>query len=133
MRNRIITVIALAILAAGCGSGYQSNNQQSRTDGEVARPYGNTTVSQKITSVKGYSPTADDVSRYNNDIYAFLQANVPNFSRYSRAIVMIDGVEAESLSGVALSDVRLISVLDSSNAVILGTVAAGGAIVVQTK
>lgn len=133
MRNRIITVIALAILAAGCGTGYQSNNQQSRTDGEVARPYGNTTVSQKITSVKGYSPTADDVSRYNNDIYAFLQANVPNFSRYSRAIVMIDGVEAESLSGVALSDVRLISVLDSSNAVILGTVAAGGAIVVQTK
>ena len=132
MRNRIITVIALAILAAGCGTGYQSNNQ-SRTDGEVARPYGNTTVSQKITSVKGYSPTADDVSRYNNDIYAFLQPNVPNFSRYSRAIVMIDGVEAESLSGVALSDVRLISVLDSSNAVILGTVAAGGAIVVQTK
>ena len=133
MRNRIITVIALAILAAGCGTGYQSNNQQSRTDGEVARPYGNTTVSQRITSVKGYSPTADDVSRYNNDIYAFLQANVPNFSRYSRAIVMIDGVEAESLSGVALSDVRLISVLDSSTAVILGTVAAGGAIVVQTK
>ena len=133
MRNRIITVIALAILAAGCGTGYQSNNQQSRTDGEVARPYGNTTVSQKITSVKGYSPTADDVSRYNNDIYAFLQANVPNFSRYNRAIVMIDGVEADSLSGVALSDVRLISVLDSSNAVILGTVAAGGAIVVQTK
>ena len=132
MRNRIITVIALAILAAGCGTGYQSNNQ-SRTDGEVARPYGNTTVSPKITSGTGYSPTADDVSRYNNDIYAFLQANVPNFSRYSRAIVMIDGVEAESLSGVALSDVRLISVLDSSNAVILGTVAAGGAIVVQTK
>ena len=133
MRNRIITVIALAILAAGCGTGYQSNNQQSRTDGEVARPYGNTTVSQKITSVKGYSPTADDVSRYNNDIYAFLQANVPNFSRFSRALVMIDGVEAESISGVALSDVRLISVLDSSNAVILGTIAHGGAIVIQTK
>ncbi|MCR5326674.1 MAG: hypothetical protein K6E37_08025 [Bacteroidales bacterium] len=132
MRSRIITVIALAILAAGCGTGYQSNNQ-GRTDGEVAQPYGNTTVSNKITSIKGYSPTADDVSRYNNDIYAFLQANVPNFSRFSRALVMIDGVEAESISGVALSDVRLISVLDSSNAVILGTIAHGGAIVIQTK
>ena len=73
------------------------------------------------------------MSRYNNDIYTFLQANVPNFSRFSRALVVIDGVEAESISGVALSDVRLISVLDSSNAVILGTIAAGGAIVIQTK
>ena len=134
MKHNFLLLIAMAILSAGCGSSYQANNQQkSQQGGEVAQPYGNTTVSNKITSIKGYSPTADDVSRYNNDIYTFLQANVPNFSRFSRALVVIDGVEAESISGVALSDVRLISVLDSSNAVILGTIAAGGAIVIQTK
>lgn len=133
MLNRIIIIVALAVAATSCGSGYRANQNQGQQGAEIAQPYGNTTVSNKITSIKGYSPTADDVSRYNNDIYAFLQANVPNFSRFSRALVMIDGVEAESISGVALSDVRLISVLDSSNAVILGTIAHGGAIVIQTK
>lgn len=133
MLNRIIMIVAMAVAATSCGSGYRANQNQGQQGAEIAQPYGNTTVSNKITSIKGYSPTADDVSRYNNDIYAFLQANVPNFSRFSRALVMIDGVEAESISGVALSDVRLISVLDSSNAVILGTIAHGGAIVIQTK
>ena len=133
MRNKVIIIIALAVAATSCGSGYRANQNQGQQGTEIAQPYGNTNVSSKITSIKGYSPTEDDVSRYNNDIYAFLQANVPNFSRFSRALVMIDGVEAESISGVALSDVRLISVLDSSNAVILGTIAHGGAIVIQTK
>ena len=99
----------------------------------MAQPYGDTAASRKITSLKGYSPTADDVTRYKNDIGSFLSANVPNFSRYNKALIMIDDVKADSYKGLALSDVRLISVLDPSSAVILGTTAAGGAIVIKTK
>lgn len=130
--KRILIIASAALLLASCSSGYQVSRSQA-ADKEVARPYGDTAASRKITSLKGYSPTSDDVTRYKNDIGNFLSANVPNFSRYNKALIMIDDVKADSYTGLALSDVRLISVLDPSSAVILGTTAAGGAIVIKTK
>ena len=136
MRNRLLTIVALAaMLAAGCGPGYQANNQlkNTGTQAEAQAQAKNTAIAKKLSSVKGYGPTADDVSRYKNDTNAFLQDNVTDFSRFDKAIIMIDGAEAKSISGVKLSDIQLISVLDKDSAAILGTIPAGGAIVIKTK
>ena len=134
MRNRLLTIVALAaMLAAGCGPGYQANNQLKNTGTQAEAQAKNTAIAKKLSSVKGYGPTADDVSRYKNDTNAFLEDNVTDFSRFDKAIIMIDGAEAKSISGVKLSDIQLISVLDKDSAAILGTIPAGGAIVIKTK
>ena len=74
-----------------------------------------------------------DVVRYNNDITAFLKANVPNLDLNSKTLIMINDEKASSLKGVELKDVKLISVLDASNASILGSSTYKGAIIIKTK
>ena len=71
--------------------------------------------------------------RYNNDITAFLKANVPNLDLNSKTLIMINDEKASSLKGVELKDVKLISVLDASNASILGSSTYKGAIIIKTK
>ena len=138
MRNRILTIAALAtMLAAGCGPGSQLSNQQGKNaepaQAQAQTPAKNPAITKKLSSVKGYGPTSDDVSRYKNDTNAFLEDNVPDFKRFDNAIIMIDGAEAKNISDVRLSDIQLISVLDRESAAILSSLPAGGAIVIKTK
>jgi len=129
----IIVTLASVILLAGCSASYQAGQQTRSDDKEVTQPYGATTAARNITTVKGYQPTDDDVSRYKNNVKDFLEANVPNFSRFSKAMIVIDDVQADDLSEVALNDIRTISVLDGSSSVMLGTVAHDGVILIKTK
>ncbi len=82
---------------------------------------------------RGYQPTNDDVVHYNNDITVFLKANVPNLDLNSKTLIMINDDKASSLKGVELKDVKLISVLDASNASILGSSTYKGAIIIKRK
>lgn len=134
MKATVITLLSIVLLA-GCSSSYQAvqQNNASNNDTSVALPYGETTKARNITSIKGYQPTEDDVIRYKNDVQAFLEANVPNFSKYRDAIIVIDDLKADSVNQVSLNDIKLISVLDPSSTSVLGTAAAGGAIVIKTK
>lgn len=131
----IIVTLSSVILLAGCSASYQAQQQTGTKAGDVdvAQPYGDTTATKKITSLKGYQPTENDVIKFHNDVRSFLEAYVPNFSKYNKALIIIDDVQADSLIQVSLSEIKLISVLDSSSAVILGSTAAGGAIVIRTK
>ena len=131
----IIVTLASVILLAGCSASYQAGNQSNNqaSDQDVAIPYGTTTAKKNITTIKGYRPTQEDVTRYKNDIVAFLNASVPNFHRFNKAMILIDDVQADSLSEVSLDDVHLISVLDDTSAVMLGTVASYGVIIIRTK
>ena len=127
-----ILVLLMIIAAAGCSASYQAG-QQNNDSADVSHSSGASTASKKITSIKGYQPTENDVLRYNNDVTTFLKASVPDFDRFSQAKIMIDGTEAESLKDISLSKISSISVLDASSAVILGTNAKHGVIIIQTK
>ena len=128
---RLVILLLAALTLAACSSAYQAGQQKQSNDAEVAQPYGNTTVSKKITSLKGYQPTQDDVIRYKNSIREFLNANVPNLIKGAK--IIIDDVEEDSFDGVSLNSVKLISVLDSSSAAILGTRGGSQVILIQTK
>lgn len=119
----------VAAMLAGCST----QGQQSRADQTVEQAYGTTTQIRNITSAKGYAPTEEDVARYRNNIVDFLEASVPNFNRYRNAMIVVDDVPWDSLSGIALSDVARISVMDSAPAVALGSRAAYGAILIRLK
>lgn len=127
-----ILVLLMIIAAAGCSASYQVG-QQNNDSADVSHSSGASTASKKITSIKGYQPNENDVLRYNNDVTTFLKASVPDFDRFSQAKIMIDGTEAESLKDISLSKISSISVLDASSAVILGTNAKHGVIIIQTK
>ena len=133
----VIILLASAAMLCGCSTGYQARKQSGSTsqkpDSEIARPYGNTTKAKNITSLKGYQPTEDDVIRYNNDVRSFLEGSVPNFNKYKGAMIVIDDVKSESLNEVSLSEIRFISVLDSSTAPVLGSSAYYGAIIIKTR
>lgn len=86
-----------------------------------------------LPSARGYQPTNDDVVHNNNDITVFLKANVPNLDLNSKTLIMINDDKASSLKGVELKDVKLISVLDASNASILGSSTYKGAIIIKRK
>lgn len=111
-----------AMLQGSQGNSVSANTAQTSSD-----------TSRKVTSTRGYQPTNDDVVRYNNDITAFLKANVPNLDLNSKTLIMINDDKASSLKGVELKDVKLISVLDASNASILGSSTYKGAIIIKTK
>lgn len=128
-----ILVLFLMLAAAGCSASYQAGQQKNNDSADVSHSSGASTASKKITSIKGYQPTENDVLRYNNDVTTFLKASVPDFDRFSQAKIMIDGTEAESLKDISLSKISSISVLDASSAVILGTNAKHGVIIIQTK
>lgn len=127
----VFVLLITAIVLAGCSSSYNAGRQSVQK--EVAVPYGSTEAAKNITTAKGYQTTEEDAIKFGNDVYSFLQANVPGFSRYRAALILIDDVEADRLSDVALSDVRQISVLEGSAAVMYGTVAHDGVIIIKTK
>lgn len=127
--RELISILTVAAILAGCSA----QNQQSRQNQRIEQGYGTTSEARNITSAKGYQPTADDVSRYKNNLVDFLEANVPNFYKYRNAMIVVDDVPYDSLSGIALSDVARISVMDNAPAVTLGTSAAGGAILIRLK
>lgn len=124
-------LILLAVLAlTSCSALYQSGQG---TGSQSAQTSGSTAATGSITSVKGYRPTDEDVNRYKNSISAFLNANVPNFNRFQSAMILVNDVEVDNLDKVTLDKVHLISVLDSSSAVILGTSSRDGVIIIKTK
>lgn len=117
-------------MLTGCSAAFQSSQNNS---GSANTAQTGSDTSRKITSTKGYQPTNDDVVRYNNDVEAFLKANVPDYDRNGKTLIMINDEKASSLKGVALKDVKLISVLDASNASILGSSTYKGAVIIKTK
>ena len=80
----LLTVFALA----SCSASYQAGQQSRSGNNEVAQSDGATTAAKNITTIKGYKPTADDVSRYKNNVGEFLKENVPDFGRFSKARAM---------------------------------------------
>ncbi|MBO6169249.1 MAG: hypothetical protein J6O51_04675 [Bacteroidales bacterium] len=128
MRELVILLSALTLTA--CSAAFQSQSGQSNSTA-VAQSASET--SRSISSSKGYTPTQDDVTRFNNDIEAFLKAKAPNYNKFGKVLIMIDDKKAESFNAVPLSKVKNISVLDSSNAAILGSTDYGSAIIIKTK
>ena len=120
--SALTMVSCSAMLQGSQGNSGSANTAQTGSD-----------TSGKVTSTRGYQPTNDDVVRYNNDITAFLKANVPNLDLNSKTLIMINDEKASSLKGVELKYVKLISVLDASNASILGSSTYKGAIIIKTK
>ena len=120
--SALTLVSCSAMLQGSQGNSGSANTAQTGSD-----------TARKVTATRGYQPTNDDVVRYNNDITAFLKANVPNLDLNSKTLIMINDEKASSLKGVELKDVKLISVLDASNASILGSSTYKGAIIIKTK
>lgn len=127
--KKFIAIASVIMLLAGCSA----LGQQSVGQGNSASQEAGTTRTKSITSAKGYQPTQEDVLRYKNSVHDFLEANVPNFSRYGKALVIIDDVPSDNYFGVSLSEVRLISVLESTPSVVVGSEVHSGAIVIRTK
>ena len=130
MRRFLLLLSVLAL--TGCSASFQAQQGNSRGS-QVAQAANDTASHKTITSTKGYNPTSEDVTRYNNDVEAFLKANVPGFGKQGSVLIMVDDKKAESLKSVALSNVKNISVLDSSNAAILGSSDYKSAIIIKTK
>ena len=126
------------LLLSGCGSTY---NQPATTGGSLPATKSGTDVTSAtvnphkgITTAEGYTPTQEDISRYNNDLGDFLTANVKGFSTYRKAMILVNGKEADSYTGISLNKVKTVSVLDPATAVrTYGTRAGNGAIVITTK
>ena len=138
MKLGFITVIAAALLFSGCGILLGGSGQSSSTSSSASTS--GSTYSQKpssgtssIMSTGGYRPTSDDVSRYGNDVSAFLKAVVPNFNYYKDAAIVVNSKVVSSLSGVRLSDIKTISVLDKAPSLTTETKSTHGAIVITTK
>ena len=110
--SALTMVSCSAMLQGSQGNSGSANTAQTGSD-----------TSRKVTSTRGYQPTND----------AFLKANVPNLDLNSKTLIMINDEKASSLKGVELKDVKLISVLDASNASILGSSTYKGAIIIKTK
>lgn len=136
--KKILPLLSVLLLLSGCGSTY---NQPASNGGSLptTKSGGDVTATpvnrySEITTENGYSPTSEDISRYSNDLGKFLTSCVKGFSNYRKGLVVIDGKEADSFSGISLSRVKTVSVLEPKKAgPLYGTKAGYGAIVIKTK
>ena len=127
------TLILAALLAAGCGSTIPVTTDKgpSTTSGFAAVQESG--GSGNIMSSSGYQPSNSDVQKYGNDLQSFLKAMVPNFDNYRDAALYVNGKVATSISGIRISDIKTISVLERAPSITVGTKSTHGAIVITTK
>lgn len=136
--KKILQLLSVLLMLCGCGSTFNqpSSNGNSlpatKSGGEI-KSVPNSRYSA-ITSESGYAPTQEDVSQYKNDVGDFLMSNVKSFSSYRKAMILVDGKEADTYSGIGLSRIKNIAVMDPSRAGrTYGPRAGYGAIVIRTK
>lgn len=138
--RKIAVLLPLLFLLGGCGlvSSQPSSTTTSQSTPTTRSDLGTTSASDNnirdIVTEKGYAPTREDVNNYNNDLPTFLSAKVPGYSRYHKALIIVDGKEADSLSGISLGSVKNIAVLEPSAATRnYGSKGGYGVIEIKTK
>ncbi|MBR5905449.1 MAG: hypothetical protein IKZ51_03195 [Bacteroidales bacterium] len=142
MKYKILLIIGTVLLVCSCSLAYQSSSGSSSSGSSSAKTTTSSSVSTasssgsgsgSLTSKSGYQPTRSDVSRYNDDIKAFLTANLPNAKIINDAAVIVDDKVVSDVSAVKLSAVKNISVLEKAPSLTIGDKSTHGAIVIRTK
>lgn len=136
--RKFLLLLPIMLLLSGCGS---ISNQPASTGNSLPSTKSGgeiksapTNRHSEITTESGYAPTKEDVSQYKNSLGDFLMSNVKSFSSYRKAMIVVDGKEADSYSGIGLNKIRTVSVLEPSVAGHkYGAKAGYGAIVINTK
>jgi uncharacterized protein YceK len=129
MKYRIVLVLCAMLALAGC-SALMSSSGSAGYSGNSA----NNEVSASGSSSRGsYRPTATDISRYGDDVSAYLKALVSNFNAYRNAAVIVNDKVVPGLSSVKLSEVSSITLFDKAPVLKSSEKATHGAIVITTK
>ena len=129
MKYRFLIVLCTLLALSSCGA-LMSSSGSAGYSGKSAW----SEVATSSSSTKGsLRPTAADVSRYGDDINAYLKALVPNFDAYRNAAVIVDDKVATGLSSVKLSQVSSITLFEKAPVLKSSEKATHGAIVITTK
>lgn len=129
MKHRLVLILAAALTLSGCGMLLQSNT--NTTDTGISAGKADSGISP--SSRDSYYPSAADISRYGDDVNAWLNASVPNYSQYRNAAVIVDDKVASDLSVVKLSKVKKVTLFEKAPALKSGEKSTHGAIVITTK
>lgn len=148
MKYKFVLFFSAALLVCSCSLAYQSSSSGGSSSGgsSAGSSSANTTAgtsvstasrsssgSGSLTSKSGYQPSREDVSRYNDDVKAFLKASLPDSRIINDAAVIVDDKVVSDVSAVKLSAVKNISVLEKAPSLTVGDKATHGAIVIRTK
>jgi len=142
MKYKYFLFLGVLLLVCSCSLAYQSSSGSSSSGSSSAATTTSSSISTagrsssgsgSLTSKSGYQPSSADVSRYNNDVKAFLKASLPDARVINDAAVIIDDKVASDVSAVKLSDVKNISFLEKAPSLTVGDKSTHGAIVIRTK
>ena len=142
--KRIIGILALAALFAGCGTPLPL----SQEDREVNIGYGTVDKDVVTTSVSGFKTNRNETVTYSN-MYDYLRGRVAgvtvtpdnkiiirglnSINGSSDPLILVDGAEVTDLSTINPSDVRSVDVIKDGSSSIYGMRGANGVIIITTR
>ena len=142
--KRIIGILALAALFAGCGA----PPQLSKEDREVNIGYGTVDRSELTTAVSGFKADRNRPTSYA-DMYEYLRGRVAgvmvtpenkilvrgvnSINASTDPLILVDGVETTDLSVINPADVSSVDVIKDGSASIYGMRGANGVILITTR
>lgn len=146
MKNRVISLIAISVIVASCGSANQATGSTSSSDGLVDIGYGHLTKSGNPYAVAKVEPE-NEAFRHYNSIYDML-TNIPgvhvsgstvtvrganSINASTDPLFVVDGTPVNSVSNMNPDEVHHIEVLKDGSSAMYGMRGAGGVIMITTK
>lgn len=146
MKRLLILTAVAAMVATSCGTSYKSSGIGNPGDEELNIGYGKTTKDDNNSAVSTLKMPKH--TSYSN-IYQYIEGKVPGVEIIGThfrvrggqtnrsegyALVLVDGLEVEDVSGLDPNVVESVDVLkDAASASIYGIKAANGVILITTK
>ena len=142
--KRVITLVGLALLMAGCGS----SSKVYRDDDQVDVGYGTQSKRTTTTAVSNLKVRKTESQTYS-DMYDYLRGRVPGVtvtsdkriiirgigtnSDNTDPLILVDGVQVSDLSGINPSDVSSVDVIKDGSSAIYGMQGANGVVIIKTR